>query len=295
MIGCSDAALFNVMPLPARLHLLREAGFDCVDFSLYLHSLRPDSPMCGEQWQDWVNKTQRTIQQSGLLVEQMHCVFDAKLAPDLSWEKPSDVYYRSIEACAMMGCHRLIFHPLEHAFRMANEKNRELILQANADWFRLLIACASQNGVELHLENTFDFGNFQMAGDPVFPCATAADLIEIADRIDSPWVRFCLDTGHANIAGQAISDMIHTLGDRLNSLHLNDNYGQIYPLYSDLHLFPGFGRIEWKPFFDALREIHYDGILNIEPVAELRRSTPRICHIQLKAAADVLKELAFTI
>ena len=293
MIGCSDASLYGKMSLYDRLRLLREAGFESLDFGLYRYSLTPDSPMKSEHWKEWVQQAREIIRESGLIVGQMHCVWDAKLAQDLSWPKPTAIYYRSIEACAMLGCRRLIFHPLEHAFRMSCEDERETIIQANAEWFGLLAGCANQNGVEIHLENTFDFGNFQNKGDPVFPCASGADIVEVVNRVDHPVMKFCLDTGHANIAGQDICEMIKVYGDRLASLHLNDNYGQIYPIYSDLHLFPGWGRIDWGGVFAALREVRYSGILNLEPVAELGKSSPEVCRIQLKAAADTLKEMAF--
>ena len=75
-------------------------------------------------------------------------------------------------------------------------------------------------------------------------------------------------------------------------MHLNDNYGYITPVYEDLHLFPGYGRIEWNAVFAALREVNFKGVLNIEPIGELRRLPREVCLVQLRAAAETLSLLS---
>ena len=54
--------------------------------------------------------------------------------------------------------------------------------------------------------------------------------------------------------------MIRAWRGNLATLHLNDNYGLIRPVFEDLHLFPGYGTLEWKPIFDALRDIRFRGV-----------------------------------
>ena len=104
--------------------------------------------------------------------------------------------------------------------------------------------------------------------------------------------KLCLDTGHAHISGQDVPEMIRAWRGNLATLHLNDNYGLIRPVFEDLHLFPGYGTLEWKPIFDALRDIRFRGVLNIEPVVELARMPRAVRVIQLRAAAQTLQVLA---
>ena len=86
--------------------------------------------------------------------------------------------------------------------------------------------------------------------------------------------------------------MIRAFRSDLATVHLNDNYGYITPVYEDLHLFPGYGRIAWEPIFTALREINFKGVLNIEPIGELKRLSRALCLIQLRAAAETLSLLS---
>ena len=85
--------------------------------------------------------------------------------------------------------------------------------------------------------------------------------------------------------------MIRLFGRDLATVHLNDNYGTIEPVYEDLHLFPGYGRIDWEPVLDALREVGFRGAFNMEPIGELKHVPDRIRRIQLRAAAETLRAL----
>ena len=116
-------------------------------------------------------------------------------------------------------------------------------------------------------------------------------ILALARDIGGDHVGICLDTGHANISAQNIPAMIRAFGKKLTTVHLNDNYGLISPVYEDLHLFPGSGRIGWDEVFEALKEVHFEGTYNVEPVAELRRMPDRVRRIQLRAGAETLRAL----
>jgi sugar phosphate isomerase/epimerase len=64
---------------------------------------------------------------------------------------------------------------------------------------------------------------------------------------------FVLDTGHANLAGD-LTEIVEHIGDRLISLHLNDNDGQ-----NDRHLPPGDGSVDWKCVAQLLATLRYTG------------------------------------
>jgi sugar phosphate isomerase/epimerase len=70
----------------------------------------------------------------------------------------------------------------------------------------------------------------------------------------------CLDTGHINVGGIVKpSDAIREIGHLVWVLHLHDNNGD-----GDFHLVPGRGNIDWKSVAEALRDISYTGVLNLE-------------------------------
>lgn len=73
----------------------------------------------------------------------------------------------------------------------------------------------------------------------------------------------CVDTGHSNKAvrfGQpSAGDVIRMLGGSISTLHLNDNDGVL-----DQHKIPMTGTIDWSDVLDALDEVGYSGIYNME-------------------------------
>ena len=69
-----------------------------------------------------------------------------------------------------------------------------------------------------------------------------------------------LDPGHANIAGD-LAAFFDVAGNRLESLHLNDNNGK-----KDEHSPPGWGTIDWLALRAGLERVGYRGSLMYEPV-----------------------------
>ena len=197
-----------------------------------------------------------------------------------------------MEACAILGCRQLIFHPVLYLHRMPDRSLWPRIHDWNVRWFHELLPLAEKFDIVINLENTFDYRHLQQPGDAPVPYTTAQDMLELVYGIGSNRVQLCLDTGHAHISGQDVPEMIRAWRGNLATLHLNDNYGLIRPVFEDLHLFPGYGTLEWKPIFDALRDVRFRGVLNIEPVVELARMPRAVRIIQLRAAAQTLQVLA---
>ena len=62
-------------------------------------------------------------------------------------------------------------------------------------------------------------------------------------------------------------------------------------LYEDLHMLPTCGRIPWQDVFAALREVGYEGTLNMEINAELPRLPDELRLIHLKFGTELLTKL----
>lgn len=94
------------------------------------------------------------------------------------------------------------------------------------------------------------------------------EFINLFDRIyaASPyreWFTVCMDTGHTNKASRfgnpKPADAIRRIGDKITALHLNDN-----DTLTDQHKTPMTGTIDWNDTLNALDEIGYNGIYNME-------------------------------
>ena len=290
-ISSSMSSFCKKMDMAQAMRLVAQAGFEAIDFPFSAYSSTPDSPMMQDSWRDWVRQVKSLSEQLGLPIYQAHASWEQAIGENFRYEPPHEVYYRTLEACRMVGCKHLIFHPLRQPDRVDSPAMRQRIHDYNVRWFHDLLAAAEEFDVIINLENTFDSHHTQKNGDLPYPYTTAQDMIDLMRDIGSSRVAICLDTGHANISAQDIPAMIRQFRSDLATVHLNDNYGYITPIYEDLHLFPGYGRIEWVEVFRALREVHFRGNYNIEPISELKRVPNSVRAIQLRAAADTLRAL----
>lgn len=253
---------------------IKQAGYDGVDFPLYVYTQTKGTALRSESWwRAWTQSVRDYADNLGLTAMQAHAPWDEDIPADLSYNAPSQIYARVFAACSILGCKKLVFHPVAYPYRIVSAETEQAIHAYNLRWFRELLPFAEKYGIVIELENTFDYFHLQMPGDPLRPYTTAAQLNALADGLDSPYVRLCLDTGHANIAGENIPQMITQMGTRLDCLHLNDNYGKRSGMHEDLHLFPGEGNVDWQPIAASLKKIGYTGVLNLEIIASLSSLT----------------------
>lgn len=99
----------------------------------------------------------------------------------------------------------------------------------NAIWFweRFLPLCVRKNMV-VAVENIHD--------------RTPNAMLQVLKNFKSPFLRACLDTGHANIFSRLpVEEWIELLGKYLTHLHVHDNHG-----FEDEHLPVGRGDIDFS-------------------------------------------------
>jgi sugar phosphate isomerase/epimerase len=132
----------------------------------------------------------------------------------------------------------------------------------------LLKDCAEYN-VVIALENLPRIprsSDYYLLGD------NAADFQFVFSQLDSPWVRFCFDTGHANI-GDGYHQYLNTFQDKLACVHFHDNHGN-----SDAHLPVGEGTVQWGNIAQALSETGYTGPL----ISECRNRPAHVMAAELE-------------
>ncbi len=98
----------------------------------------------------------------------------------------------------------------------------------------------------------------------VHPGSRMLELFDLVVAIDRVEVALALDTGHAHISADLVSETL-AAGKRLNTTHVHDNDGR-----QDAHLPPGLGSIDWAAWAEALDAIEYRGPIVLECIKHLR-------------------------
>jgi fructoselysine 3-epimerase len=88
---------------------------------------------------------------------------------------------------------------------------------------------------------------------------TVADGLRMIHEIQSERLGICLDTGHANVNGEDLAQVVNACRDIPFHIHIDDNRGD-----NDAHMIPGEGSINYTPFVQALEEINYRGFVSAE-------------------------------
>ena len=89
-------------------------------------------------------------------------------------------------------------------------------------------------------------------------------IIAVGDN--AKYFKMCLDPGHTNKATRFYDNpkppkAVRMMGGNIVCLHLNDN-----DTFTDQHKIPFTGTIDWADLFNALDEIGYSGVYNMEIV-----------------------------
>ncbi|MDA1122068.1 MAG: sugar phosphate isomerase/epimerase, partial [Bacteroidetes bacterium] len=83
---------------------------------------------------------------------------------------------------------------------------------------------------------------------------TMADLKELLDAVNHPYVGAIFDTHHANVEEKSQGEAIQHISPYLKHVHISENDRGT----------PGRGQINWDEVFNALKSVNYDGWITIE-------------------------------
>ena len=83
---------------------------------------------------------------------------------------------------------------------------------------------------------------------------TMAELKELLDEVNHPYVGAIFDTHHANMEEKSQEEAIHTISPYLKHVHISENDRGT----------PGKGQVNWDEVFTALSAVGYDGWITIE-------------------------------
>lgn len=87
----------------------------------------------------------------------------------------------------------------------------------------------------------------------------ASEAVQYVKDVGKKNVKAMLDTFHMNIEEDSMGDAIRRVGDLLGHFHIGECNRKV----------PGKGRMPWDEIGQALRDIHYDGYVVMEPFVRM--------------------------
>lgn len=261
------------------LYEIKELGYDCIDFQSFCHT---ENVFFDEA--SAVSARLKTVRDAcadaGLTVSQTHGPW--RWPPRDSTKEERDERFekmvRSLYGTAELGCRDMVIHPIM-PFGDDRDPFPEQFMEMNLEFFGRLTEEAEKAGVVI------DFENMPM---PALSLATPAQILDFVKRIDSPYFRVCLDTGHCAVTKNDPAEAVRMTGrEYLRVLHVHDNDGR-----GDLHWLPETGVIDWRAFSDALHEIGFEGVFSLETDVKSDGLDAEELMKRKKALADTAKRLA---
>lgn len=231
------------------VELCGKAGFDGWDFSMFdMHKalFLPSQGVKKLNSARYLSLARRLKQiglDNGIVCNQSHAPFPVRLPQVRS------VLKLAIECTAEAGGEICIIHP-------DNNKSAE----ENAEMFQELLPFAKECAVKIATENMWNWDVIKNRSR-FAACATGEDFKKHIDAVNDEFLVACLDLGHAEMdgSGDGAVNMIHTLGHRLQALHIHDN-DRIH----DDHQIPFSMNIDFVPIVKALKDIDYKGWFTLE-------------------------------
>lgn len=248
------------------LEIAKEIGADAVDFNVLMNDYRKKDNIYAKSDEEIVAyfKELRNYATSiGIEIVQTH----GRITGFQNKPEEDEALVRNARldclATAALGAPYCVMHTVTTIY-LGPDADPALMRKLNYDMFMAILPYAKEYGIKLATETFGDavkfdccdfFGNINefLMG---YNCIAAHK-----EYVEHFCV--CLDTGHSNKATRfhnpAVPDVVRMLGGSIQCLHLNDNDTLV-----DQHKIPMTGTIDWTKTFDALDEIGYDGIYNME-------------------------------
>ncbi len=258
------------------LRLIKNAGFDAVDFSYC--GLPENSPALGEGYREYAQKLRKYMDELGLVCNQAHAPFSLARNEKLDM---SELHYseivRSIEAAAILGAEQIVVHPIY--VPVGETVNGISYEDYNHMYYKSLEPYCKEFGIKIAVENMFYYDAKRRYRRGMLHTPEA--LTAIVKGLDSPCFVACLDIGHLAITSEEEPETVIRRMEPsvLRALHIHDN-----DYIKDKHILPFTGDINWKATMLALKEIGYTGDLTYEIGTYLKKFPKKLIPDALKLA-----------
>lgn len=192
-----------------------------------------------------------------------HLPFTMNVSEIISpYRKNSINYFKyCISLAKKLGATHITIHAGNFFWFPSEKYMRQKALKRFVKSMAEVVSDCENSSVKIALENVVPIpqgSEYLLLGDNI------EDFKYIFSQIQSSALRFCLDTGHANM-GEGVLPYINNLYDKLICIHYHDNNGN-----NDEHLPVGSGNINWTNFAQCLMNVKFGGPL----ISECRNTSP---------------------
>ena len=246
--------------------LVKKAGADAIDFSLDGNDYRNKDSIYSKSDDEIVayfSSLREYAESLGLFFSQTH----GRGAGFKNIKDEDDALIENARldllATKALGAPVCVVHNATSIF-LGPSPDPELMHRLSYDMFTRMLVYAKEFDVKVATE-TFGDAVVHSACDffgYIDEFMRAYNAVKSIDECKD-WFTTCVDTGHSNKAmrydNPTPANVIRRIGSDISVLHLHDN-----DTFTDQHKIPMTGTIDWKDTLDALEEIGYDGVYNLE-------------------------------
>ena len=239
------------------LTMLKNAGFDAVDYSLDTgFNTKFGLFDTEDDLYAYYADIKRHMDEIGIIASQVHAPAQTNDCDngDLTPER-IQMYKRAIRVASILGAPYIVIHPV---FFGVLSSQYEAGIEATKKVYDTLTSTLVECDVKLGVENmfTYDYAHYYYCSTS---CSCARDLIDYVKMMNSDRYCVCLDVGHASVVGLDAVNMIYQLGDNLQLLHVHDSFGPY-----DSHCIPGECSTKWPAVMKALKDVGFSGVFSME-------------------------------
>jgi sugar phosphate isomerase/epimerase len=267
------------------LDLLREAGFTVVDWYVPIGELfeDPDKALDWSACERWAHSINEHAQKLGMRFNQMHGLdYDRALGDEhiSAVERMTD---NALRAATILGIRDVVMHPI---IMEPGRRDFKSCISENVRFLREKAAIAGRLGLRLAVENMIAKRCFDGRSEWRF-CTCWAELRALVEAVDCENVGYCFDVGHANYSGMDVYETLVAMGERLFAIHVHDN-----DTFSDQHLLPYQGTVDFETFTRGLAHAGYKGDMTMESSNVAKGMPPEMTRLMLKAVYEGACHLA---
>lgn len=174
------------------LKMLKEAGFDCLDYTLCFEIDNLAGMIAHEPK---IQEAAAYAKEQGVVFHQAHAPYPSSVDDDDEDFDNAEIFQmivKAMEYASILGIPTLIVHPKKHLPRKGNE---EALYQMNMEFCQNLLPYCEKYNVRIALENVYqrdvDRGCYVYGA-----CAYPEEFIRYLDSLPRKWFVGCLDAGH---------------------------------------------------------------------------------------------------
>lgn len=252
-ISTNTSILSHETPTADAVKIFAECGFSALDLSLCDITDNDSQRLFGD-YKTFAKEIKNIADGVGITFNQSHAPFHSSYIEDDRTKKAYNEICRAIEFAALLEVKNIVVHPKQH---LEYPKEAETLKEMNLEFYNSLIPLCKEYGINVLVENMWHSKDGHIIQSV---CANPQEFCEYIDMLNSPYIKACLDIGHAQLVKENVPDFINSLGGRLYGLHVHD-----VSVDNDLHTIPYFAAIkDWDSIMKALADVSYTGDLTFE-------------------------------